>query len=269
VVPLDIPLLRADDVGVTRGDGVFETLNVREGRAWLLEAHLNRMAASARRLDLELPPAAALEDLVTAALDAWPAEREGGLKLVCTRGPEEDGAAPTVFALVFPVDLTALRQRRQGIRVVTTPLGVAADARIAAPWLLGDVKSLSYGMNMAAKRWAAGQGADDALFVSTDGQVLEGPTSSVAWVVDGTLCTVPNETGILPGITVSYLLDHVDGLGLAAARRTASPADLLAAGGVWFCSSVRGLAQVIELDGKPLGDAGLTPALRDLLGFKV
>ena len=127
VVPLDTPLLRADDLGVTRGDGVFETMNVREGRAWLLEAHLRRMAASAERADLDLPPAAALTDLVDAALGAWPPDREGAVKLVCTRGPEETDGPPTVYALVFPISLASLRQRRQGIRVASASLGFAAD----------------------------------------------------------------------------------------------------------------------------------------------
>ncbi len=269
VVPLDTPLLRADDLGATRGDGVFETMHVRAGEAWLLDQHLSRMANSADRLDLDLPSAGALTDLVGCALDAWPADREGGVKLVCTRGPEEEGAGPTVFALVFPVGLGALRQRRQGIRVASAPAGFSADARSAAPWLLGGVKSLSYAMNMAALRWAADQGLDDVLFLSSDGQLLEGPTSTVVWLDGDTLCTVPDETGILPGITAAYLFDHADELGLGTARRRATLDDLLAADGVWFCSSVRGIAQVTEVDGKPLLDGGLTPSLRDVLGFAV
>lgn len=269
VVPLDTPLLRADDFGATRGDGAFETMHVRGGEAWLLDAHLARLESSAARLELELPPTGALSDLVQAALEVWPAEREGGVKLVVTRGPDEEGAAPTVFALVFPVGLGALRQRRQGIRVVSGPVGFASDARAAAPWLLGGVKSLSYAMNMAALRWAAAQGLDDVLFVASDGQVLEGPTSTVVWAEGGTLRTVPDDTGILPGLTAAYLFAHADELGLATARRNATLDDLLAADGVWFCSSVRGITQVTELDGKPLADGGLTPALRDVLGYAV
>jgi 4-amino-4-deoxychorismate lyase len=244
-------------------------MHVRDGVAWLLDEHLRRMDRSAQRLDLQPPPATALADLVEAALAAWPADREGGVKVVCTRGPDSDGGPPTVFALVFPIGLGALRQRRQGIRVASAPLGVAANMRAGAPWLLGGVKSLSYAMNMSALRWAEAQGLDDVLFTSTDGQVLEGPTSSVVWAVDGTLCTVPDETGILPGTTTAYLLEHADELGMRADRRSATLDDLLSADEVWFCSSVRGAAQVTELNGKPLSDAGLTPALRDVLGFPV
>jgi len=268
VVPLDTPLLRADDVGATRGDGAFETMHVREGEAWLLDRHLSRLETSAKRLDLELPPTTAIADLIATALSVWPAGREGGVKLVCTRGPEE-GGGPTVYALVFPIGIGPLRQRRQGVRVASAPVGYTADARAAAPWLLGGVKSLSYAMNMAALRWAAAQGLDDVLFVSSDGQVLEGPTSTVVWAVDDTLCTVPDDTGILPGITTAYLFDNADELGLATARRRATLDDLLAADGVWLCSSVRGITQITELDGKPLADPGLTPALRDVLGFPV
>ena len=42
-VPADTPVLRGDDLGVIRGDGIFETMHVRDGRAWLLDQHLARI----------------------------------------------------------------------------------------------------------------------------------------------------------------------------------------------------------------------------------
>jgi 4-amino-4-deoxychorismate lyase len=268
VVPVDLPILRADDLGASRGDGIFETMHVRASTAWLLDEHLVRMARSAERLELELPPAAALADLVATALAAWPADLEGTVKLVGTRGPEGEGP-PTVYALVTPIALASLSQRRTGLRVLTVPLGLAADARTSAPWLLGGVKSLSYGVNMAALRWAVKQGYDDALFVSSDGEVLEAPTANVVWLDGQTLCTVPVDTGILPGITSGYLLRNAAAAGLTSEFRRATLDDLLAADGVWLCSSGRGIAQVNELDGKAIADPAITPALRDLLGFTV
>ncbi|HEU4423824.1 MAG TPA: aminotransferase class IV, partial [Pilimelia sp.] len=86
VVPADTPILRADDLGVLRGDGVFETVHVRDGWPWLLDEHLARMARSAARLDLALPPAVAVAGLAAEICAQWPAEQEGALRLVCTRG---------------------------------------------------------------------------------------------------------------------------------------------------------------------------------------
>ena len=56
LAPADVPILRADDLGAVRGDGVFETVHVRGGSAWQLDAHLDRMAGSAARMELALPP---------------------------------------------------------------------------------------------------------------------------------------------------------------------------------------------------------------------
>jgi 4-amino-4-deoxychorismate lyase len=260
------PLLRADDLGVLRGDGVFETLHVRGGEPFLLTEHLARMARSAARLELPLPAEDRVRDLALAACAGWPAAEEGALRLVCTRGPE-DGGEPTLYATVAAVKAAVRTQRHEGIRVVTASLGMTADARGEAPWLLGGVKSLSYAANMAAGRWAAAQGVDDVLFVSADGHVLEGPTSTVVWRDGPALCTVPDTTGILPGTTAAHLLSRAGSAGLAAELRMAVPEELVAADGVWFCSSVRGIVPVTELDGKALTVDPVTAQLRDLLGY--
>ena len=54
------PLLHADDLAVVRGDGIFESLLVRDGRPCLLEAHLGRLTQSARLMDLPAPDLRAL-----------------------------------------------------------------------------------------------------------------------------------------------------------------------------------------------------------------
>jgi 4-amino-4-deoxychorismate lyase len=242
-------------------------MHVRDGTPWLLDRHLDRMAGSAARLDLDLPPRAALLDLAGQAVAAWGDGAEGALRLVCTRGPE-DGGPVTVFATVAAVTPGILRARRDGVAVVTTSLGVPVSGREATPWLLAGAKTISYAVNMAALRWATGQDADDVLWLSSDGYVLEAPTASLVWLAEGTLWTVPTETtGILPGITARWLLEHADALGFGQGRRLVRPAELAGADGVWLVSSVRGAAEVRALDGVERKPAAYTAALRDLMGF--
>jgi 4-amino-4-deoxychorismate lyase len=267
VVPAGTPILRADDLGVLRGDGVFETLNVRDGHPWLLDEHLARMARSAARVDLALPPAADLAGLAAQACAAWPATVEGALRLVCTRGAE-DGGPVTVFATIAAIGEPTRRARREGIAVATATLGIAADVRTGAPWLLGGVKSLSYAVNMASQRWALANDVDDVLWVSADGYALEAPTSTLVWLEEDVLYTVPAEpTGILPGTTARWLLDHAPKLGLTGEERMVTPAELVGADGAWLASSVRGLAELRAIDGVPRTPARHTAAIRDLLGF--
>jgi 4-amino-4-deoxychorismate lyase len=267
VVPTDTPVLRADDLGVLRGDGVFETMHVRNGSPWLLDEHLARMSRSAALLALDLPARSDLVDLARQACAAWPAGEEGALRLVCTRGPE-DGGPVTAYATVGTIAPAAIAARRTGVAVATATLGVPAEVRPDAPWLLGGAKTLSYAVNMATLRWAAGQGVDDVLWVSVDGYALEAPTATLVWLTDGALCTVPaRTTGILAGTTAAYLLAHADDLGMRAEERLIRPADLHTVEGAWLASSVRGLTEIRALDGVPLGPSPETARMQKLLGY--
>ncbi len=107
-----------------------------------------------------------------------------------------------LYALVTPVAESVVAQRA-GVSAVVLTLGVPAALRAESPWLLGGVKSTSYAVNMAALREAEARGADDVVFASLDGEVLEGPTSTCAWVSGGVLVTPPpDEVAILPGTTL-------------------------------------------------------------------
>lgn len=269
VVPVDTPVLRADDLGALRGDGIFETMHVRAGRIWLRDQHLARMASSAARMELTLPPATELAELTETALAAWSPTVEGALRLVCTRGPE-DGGPVTVLAMINPVGLAARKARHQGLDVLTADVGLPVGLRKDAPWLLGGAKTLSYAMNMACLRWATGRGADDVLWVSADGYALEAPTSTLVWLTGDTLCTVPPaQTGILPGTTAAYLVAHAGELGWRSQERLITPTELFAADGAWLTSSVRGVAPIHTLDGTALAwSPRRNDQIRELLGFE-
>jgi 4-amino-4-deoxychorismate lyase len=217
-------------------------------------------------MDLAVPSALQWRDLVATALGAWPANREGVLRLVCTRGPE-DGGGPTVYTTIGPVPVEILRQRAAGIRVVTRSLGLPAGLRRGASWLLGGVKATSYAVAMAVLRDARRQGADDVIWLSVEDEVLEGPTATVVWAAGSTLYTIPTDTGIIEGTTAAHLLARAPQHGFATAARRATIADLHAADAVWLLSSVRGAAAVGSIDGRERGEAGLTGRVRAVLGL--
>jgi 4-amino-4-deoxychorismate lyase len=242
-------------------------MHVRNGEPWLLGAHLDRMSRSAALLALPLPSRADLVELAGQACAAWPAGAEGALRLVCTRGPE-DGGPVTAYATVASIAPAAVAARQSGVAVATATLGVPAEVRPDAPWLLGGAKTLSYAVHMATLRWAAGQGVDDVLWISVDGYALEAPTATLVWLTGGVLCTVPAAaTGILAGTTAAYLLGHADELGMRAEERLVRPAELPDADGVWLVSSVRGVAEVRALDGVALGPSPETTRMQKLLGY--
>lgn len=250
----DAPQLRVDDLGLQRGDGVFETILVVDGRPRELSAHLDRLARSAAMLDLLAPDRAAWERVIEQLIGSWRGEREMAMKLVYTRGVEGAGA-PTGFALGFEVDGKIRRARAEGVAVVTLDRGIDPGLAARAPWLLLGAKSLSYGINMAAVREANRRGADDAIFLATDGSVLEGPTSTVVIARDRTLYTPPANTGILAGTTQAGLFRGAEAAGWSVKVEPLDLAELREADGVFLASAIRKVTRVRTLDGEPLPDS--------------
>ena len=180
------PLLFADDLAAVRGDGVFETLLVRDGGACLVEAHLRRLAHSAELMDLPAPDLAAWRRAVATAVQRWTAAsgEDGALRLVYSRG-RESGSDPTAYLTVGPLAERVLAARRDGVAALLLARGLPASGVDAMPWLLAGAKTLSYAVNMAALRHAAAKSAGDVIFVSSDGHILEGPRSTVVIATEG------------------------------------------------------------------------------------
>jgi 4-amino-4-deoxychorismate lyase len=271
--PPGTPLLFADDLAAVRGDGVFETLLVRDGGACLVEAHLDRLSYSAKLMDLPEPNLPGWRFAIDLAAQQWAADTagEGAMRLVYSRGRER-GSAPTAFVTVNPIADRITGARRDGVAAVTLPRELPAMGVEAMPWLLAGAKTLSYAMNMAALRHAARHGASDVIFVSSDGYVLEGPRSTVVIAVGGAeaggnacLLTPPPWYPILRGTTQQALFGVARAKGYDCDYRALRVADLFAAQGIWLVSSMTLAARVHTLDGKALPSAPMAAEFAELV----
>lgn len=254
------PAVSVLDLGVTRGDGVFETLGVGDGRAQAVEAHLTRLARSAAMLELPEPDRDAWCATVFAVAERLADHREASVKLVYTRGVEGTGRpSGWVYGTGSP-DHTAARTH--GIGIALLDRGLPHDVAGATPWLLQGAKTLSYALNMAAQREARSRGADDALFVSSDGYLLEGATSNLLVKRGDRLLTPSTSLGILAGTTQAEAFRFARSRGMTTSYEVLPRAALEDADAAWLVSSVRNAAPIRAIDGvaRPI-DAALTAEL--------
>jgi 4-amino-4-deoxychorismate lyase len=264
----DDPQVNVMDLGVTRGDGIFESISVAAGHPQALEAHLARLAHSANLLDLPAPDLDVWRAAVIAAIGAHTAEQgdaaELYAKLVMTRGIEGT-EKPTGWVYVSGIpDFRAARSA--GIRVVTLDRGYRHDVAQTSPWLLQGAKTLSYAVNRAVLREAARRGADDVIFVSSDGFVLEGPSSSVILRHGDRIRTPGTDQGILAGTTQASVFAFFAERGNSTSYERIRAEELTTADAVWLVSSVRQAAPVRQLDGVELDvDTDLAAALNGFL----
>ncbi len=267
------PVLAADDLGLTRGDGCFDATRLvvnDEGTARIdhLDAHLARFARSAAALDLPPIDEPAWRALIAEAMAAWTTPGEAVLRVMVTRGREAGPAdAITGVLTIAPLD-PSVHVARRGIAVVTLSRGHPVEAFADAPWLLGGVKTLSYAVNVAAGREAARRGADDVVFVSTDGFALEGPRAALVWRLGDELRTTRLDgTGVLASITQAATFERARADGVDAAFGLVTAKELTEVDGAWLVSSGRLVAPIVRIDGEPLRhDDAWTARLRHWAG---
>ncbi|MFI9024871.1 aminotransferase class IV [Streptomyces sp. NPDC053560] len=231
------------DHGLTVGDGVFETLKAEDGRAFALTRHLHRLTASARGLGLPDPD----EDEVRRACDAVLAANPmplGRLRVTYTGGHSPLGSDRGEAGPTLVVALGETTRRPDTTATITVPW--TRNERGA----LTGLKTTSYAENVVALARARQQGASEALFANTVGQLCEGTGSNVFVVLDGELHTPPVESGCLAGITRALTVEWT------GAKETDLPLEALErAEEIFLTSTLRDVQAVTRNDGRQLGDA--------------
>lgn len=198
-------MIPVTDSSVLRGDACFEVLKSYDGRLLALREHLDRLEQSAARLQIDLPD----RDLIEGWLQAIANEiGNGAVRCVVTRGSSVPGVEGQPNVIVFGHPWS---RGNDALRLfpVVAPWHSAGE-----PWALAGAKITSYAPNLSTTRDAVAAGYDDALLLTSDGVMLEGPTFSVAWVVEETLETPALDLGILDSITRRLVLEETRSAGI-------------------------------------------------------
>lgn len=235
VLPAAEALVPATDDGLLRGDGAFEVLRLYGGRPFALADHLARLERSAANLRLPLDVDAIHADVAQLLTAAGTAPEHGCLRIVVTRGGRR-----LLMTESLPDNPPEIR------------LGSVAYAPTR---ILDGVKSLSYGANMLATRIARERGFGEALLVTPHGRVLEAPTSTLFWLLDGALETTPLEDHVLASITRDRVI-AVTG----ARERSRTLEEVKGAGEAFLASTTREVQPVVAIDDAELA---VGPVTRD------
>ena len=260
LAPADGPHLSVFDRGFQLGDGVFETLRVRGGHPTELAEHTARLRRSAEGLgialdaDVETALAGAIRDLITAEGMAGP-DGDASVRITVTRGaftgrgllPPDEIVTPTVVVQAWPVVAPAAGHLERGIALIRSAIRRDPENPLVA------LKTTSRADYVYARLEARKAGADDALFLTTDGFLSEATTANVFLVRGDELATPALACAILPGTTRSWILGWAGGVGLRPLEGWLTVRDIAEADEAFLCSSVAGIIPVTSFDGSPVG----------------
>jgi branched-chain amino acid aminotransferase len=260
LLPSGVAHVSVYDRGFQLGDGVFEALRARRGVPIELDSHLARLHAGMAALAIELPfgddvVAAGISELLAA--EGWDGVEPPGdaaIRITVSRGYDPArGLAPgaggtaTLAIQAWPLTPPAARVLQEGERVITSVVRRDADSPISG------IKTTSRVELVYARIEAQRAGADDAIFLTTDGRMTEATTSNVL-IIRGDECATPRlGTGLLAGTTRAWLVEHGDAVGLRMVQRDIALEEAFAADEMAVCSSIGGVIPVTVLDGRPIG----------------
>ncbi len=231
------------DRGLQYGDGLFETIAVRDGAPRLLDRHLRRLEDGCRRLRIPPPDP---ELLTREAADLCADAPRAALKIVVTRGPggrgyriaSEEPAAPTRIVMLLPAPPPAPDDYRHGIalRLCETRLG-------SNPALAG-LKHLNRLEQVLARAEWDDPAIREGLMMDGEGAVIEGTMSNLFAVVRGELRTPALRHCGVAGIMRALVIESAQAGGLGVVETRLLPGEIEAADEVFICNSLTGILPV-------------------------
>ena len=242
------------DHGLLYGDGVFEGIRVYAGKIFRLEAHLDRLFASAKAILLNVP--LTKPELTTACAETCRLNgiRDGYIRLVVTRGVGYLGLSPfkcpnpTVFVIADKIELYPEEVYRNGLKLVT-----AATRRVNPAAISPSVKSLNYLNNILAKIEAIQAGTVEALMLNDQGHVAECTGDNVFIVRAGKIETPPVSAGALNGITRGVVFELAAKLTIPCGESNLTRYDVMTADECFLTGTAAEIVPVGSLDGRVIG----------------
>lgn len=252
----------ADDRGLQYGDGLFETLAVRDGVCEFWDRHMQRLREGCERLRIP-PPSSELLQAEAAQL-AGTAE-SAVLKIIVTRGRGGRGyqqphrVEPMRLLRIFEAPAHPACHAEAGVRVRLCDQRLGWNAALAGLKHLNRLEQVLARMEWDDPDIAEGLMSDQA------GNVIEGTFTNLFAIIDGRLFTPAlnrcGVAGIMRGVIMELAATEAGG----CAVRDIPQAELLDADGLFLSNSVLGLWPVRELDGRRLRVGELTRHLQQRL----
>jgi len=252
------------------GSGVFEGIRAyataRGPAVWHLDAHLDRMEASARIYHMDLPFSKA--ELVQATKDVI---RANGLdacyiRPIAFRGYGEMGVNP----LLAPVNVT-IAVWPWGAYLGEDALEQGVRVKVSS-WKRHDQNSLpsaakatgGYLGSILAKVESVKAGYDEAILLNHEGYIAEGSGENVFVVDAGALITPATNVGALAGITRGAVIRLARDLGIEVIERNLVRTDLYLADEVFFTGTAAELTPIREVDDRVVGPGHRGPVTKEL-----
>lgn len=243
-MPASEAVIPALDGGVLYGQGLFETILVKDWQPVFMERHLKRLAGSSAGLSIALPFSPAELEVMLRETIERNGLATGAVRVTLTAGVEGGQAGLIIHSRPLPY---TREHYNRGFKA-----GFVSIRRNERSPLVSH-KTTSYFENILARREAVRRGLDEGLFLNTRGEVAEGAVSNIFLVRDKKVITPDRESGLLPGIMRGVVIEACRQLGIPVEERKVLPEELKNCDEAFITNSLMGVMPLASVDGRTIG----------------
>jgi len=247
VLPSGTPLLTADSRGFRYGDGLFETMRIKEGRIFLQDQHYQRLLNGSRLLGLKPLTFEQFTDGILELCQRNAHSVSGRVRLTVFRGEMGQDDEATSY-VIQSWALEEAVEKPGGLVLGTFPRGrKACDG-------LSHLKSNNYLLYSMAAMYARSHGWDDCLVLNSRERIADSSIANLFYVMGDTIYTPPLSEGGVGGVMREWLIGALPGAGFRVIEKPAAPEDLLLVDEVFLSNAIRGVRRVGHFSGTGYGD---------------
>lgn len=242
-------LISVFDHGFLYGDGIYETLRVYNGIAFMIDEHIERLYRSASLISLKMRiNHEMVKDAIYKTIRANRLS-DAVVRISISRGKGPIGLDPelcpeptfVIIAYSFKGHPTVNYQRGVKVAIVKTRRNFKGA-------LNPMIKSLNFLNNILARIEAKEKGVYEAIMLNYKGYIAEGTISNIFFVKDDTLCTPSIDVGILDGITRGLIIEIARQKGIKVKEGRFRQQDIYDADEVFISSTTMELMPVNKVD---------------------
>ncbi len=243
-----VPVL---DRGLMLGDGIFETVRLKDGSIEFFDDHYARFCRSAELVRMRQPWSGPELESICAKICHLSHLTDASVRITLTRGAykgtlSDTGDPPRLVVTCSDVERTDPKLYTEGVAI-----SIASFPKVHA--IDPSIKATQYLPAVLARLEADSQGCYESLFLDPKGRVLELSSASFFGVKSGQILTPPLRLGLLPGITRAAVMRLAKQDKIPSKETVLRVPDLNGLDEAFLTSAVRGVMPIVRIAGVPVG----------------
>jgi branched-chain amino acid aminotransferase len=250
IIDSNEPIVAAQNRGLRYGDGIFETMKLKNGNLILSDEHFARLWKGMQLLQFDIPKLLSPEKFEAEILQLAAKNKLSAARIRLTIIRSDGGIYDAKNNMPnYIIEAMALPKDNGPLNSNGLQLCIFNDAKKSID-TFSNLKTNNYLPYFMGAIFAKKQQCNDALIVNSDGNICDSTIANVFYIKDETIYTPALTQGCVAGVMRKFLIDKIRILGFSVHESVVTKEDILHADEVFLSNSIYNIRWVAGIEHK-------------------